>query len=597
MTPYWLRGLVIMLLLELLPQTVSAQAPTIEYTLIVKNPLSHLYNVEIDISGIRSTTVDIAMPAWSPGVYLIRDFAGNVQQVEAVNRQNRSLPIQQLDKQTWRISKAAAEDVRVHYRVYSSALNDEMSDITPAATFMYVTGQTQTPVSVHYETEGNWKVHSPLEKRGDRYVAPDYDTLAASPTFLGEFKLVEFKSGTVPFKVVFSNPRVQLTALQVEADLSDIVDAATAMFGTFPFKDYTFFVRVQPTTGSSSVGYLNSSRIVVGENDFVNQTSYTAFLTAAAQGLTRAWYSRGARPRSMAPYDFSHEAYSRNLWFSEGVANYSADMLLLRGKVLNSSEYFTKATAEVDALQHQAGRLVMTMEESSWNTWTRSENSTNAVVSYTLKGKIAGLLLDAEIRSRTVGSRSLDDVIRRLVTESGTTHTGLDETALENEIQSATGVNVHDLFDSIVRGKGEIDYKRYLDNLGLLTTFMKTPPSIFLGIEFDRIEANQARIRRVIPGSPAEAARLDGGDILVAMDSERITFDNLASRIHSKPLGKVVTLSVMRGERLLTLSITPGLQQTDVWTVSDSPTATPEQLRLRNAWMGVTNGVRAPDGR
>jgi predicted metalloprotease with PDZ domain len=583
------------MLLGFLPQTVSAQAPSIEYTLSVRNPLSHLYSVEIEINGIRSTNVDIAMPAWSPGVYLIRDFAGNVQQVEAVNRQNRSLPIQQVDKQTWRISKTAADDVRVHYRVYSNALNDEIADITPAATFMYVAGQTQIPLGVRYETEGNWKVYSPLEKRGDRYVAPDYDALAGSPTFLGEFKVVEFKSGNVPFKVVFSNPRIQLTDLQVEADLSDIADAATAMFGGLPFKDYTFLVKVQPVSGSASVGYANSSRILVGENDFVNQTSYTAFLSAAAQGFTRAWYGRGAKPRSMVPYDFSHEAYSRNLWFIEGVANYSADMLLLRSKVLNSTEYFTKATAEVDALQHQAGRLLMTLEESSWNTWTRSENSANAVVSYTLKGKIAGLLLDADIRSRTAGARNLDDVVRRLVSESVTSRTGLDENALENEIQSATGVDVHDFFNSVVRGKGEIDYKRYLDNLGILTTFRKTPPAIFLGIEFDRVEANQARIRRVIPGSPAETGRLDGGDILLAMDSERITFDNLAGRIHSKPLGKAVTLTVMRGERLLTLSITPGLMQTDVWTVSDSPTATPEQLRLRNAWMGVTNGARAPD--
>ena len=324
----------LLLLLAGLPQVVYAQTPSIEYTLSARNPLTHLYNIEIEITGVRSTNVDIAMPAWSPGVYLIRDFAANVQQVETATPQNRPLQAVQLDKQTWRIAKAAADDVLVRYRVYSSAFTDEMADITPAAVFMYVVGQTQLPLSVRYETEGDWKVHTGLEKRGDRYVAPDYDTLASSPMLLGDFKVLEFKSGTTPYKVVFSNPRIQMTELQVEADLTDLADAAAKMFGSLPFRDYTFLVKVQPATGSTSVGYLNSSRITVGENDFVNQGSYSAFLLAAAQGLTRAWYGRGARPRSMAPYDFSREAYSRLLWFTEGVANYSADMLLLRGKIL-----------------------------------------------------------------------------------------------------------------------------------------------------------------------------------------------------------------------------------------------------------------------
>lgn len=580
-----------------LPHDSLGQTPAVEYTLTVKNPLSHLYAVEMQIDGMRSTTVDVAMPAWSPGVYLIRDFAANVQQLEAATRQNRPLQAEQIDKQTWRISKASGDDVRVRYRVYSTALNDELADITPAAVFMYVVGETGTPVSVKYETENNWKIHSALEKRGDHYVAPDYDTLASSPAFLGDLKVLEFKSGGVNYKIAFSNPRVQMTELQVEADLSDIADAAAAMFGTVPFKDYTFLVRVLPTSGTTSVGYLNASRLTVGESDFVNQSSYSAFLAAAAQGLTKAWFGRAARPRSMRPYDLSQEAYSHNLWFTEGVSAYSADLLLLRSKVLNSTEYFSKASAEIDTLQHQAGRLVTSLDVASWNTWTRGENSINTMVSYILKGKIAGLLLDTEIRGRTAGTKSLDDVLRRMISEAASKRTGLEDNALESEIQAATGVNVHDFFTNVVRGKGEIDYKRYLSNLGIDVSSRKSPGAIFLGIEFDRIEGNQARIRRVLAGSPAEVAKLDGGDVVVAMDSERITFDNLASRIHSKPLGKSVLITVMRGERLLTLSITPVLTQTETWSIGESNPATAQQARLRDAWMGISPGARPPTGR
>ena len=574
------------LLLAALPYAAFAQATSIEYTLTITNPLSHLYEVEMQISGIRSNSIDVAMPAWSPGVYAIRDFAGNVQEFESVTRQNRALQFQKVDKQTWRISKAESDDLLVRYRVYSTSLNDEMADITPATVFMYVVGQTQLPVGVRYEVDNAWRVHSPLEKRGDRYMATDYDTLASSPTFIGPFKVLEFKSGSVPYKVVISNSRTQMTELQVEADLMDLADAAAAMFGTVPFKDYTFFVKVQSTSGSISVGYLNSTRLTAGENDFVAQNSYTAFLSAAAQGLSKAWYRRAARPRSMAPYDFSREAYSRNFWFVEGVSAYSADRLLLRSKILNSVEYFQKASAEVDALQHQAGRLVTSLEDASWNAWIRSDNAINASVGYILKGKVAGLLLDAEIRGHSAGAKSLDDVLRSMLAAAETKPASLNDNALEAAIQSASGVNVQEFFENVVRGRSEIDYKRYLQQLGISSTIQKLPATIFLGIEFERIEGNLARIRRVVPGSPAETAKLDGGDVLIAMDSERITFDNVLSRIHSRPLGRPVNLSVMRGERLLALTITPGTAQTETWSVGEASTTTAEQLRLRNAWKG-----------
>ena len=58
---------------------IPARGVDIEYTLTIRNPISHLYDVEMDVRGIRSDSVDVAMPAWEPGNYTIRDFAKNVQ--------------------------------------------------------------------------------------------------------------------------------------------------------------------------------------------------------------------------------------------------------------------------------------------------------------------------------------------------------------------------------------------------------------------------------------------------------------------------------------------------------------------------------------
>jgi predicted metalloprotease with PDZ domain len=337
---------------------VFGQTPAIEYTLTVKEPLTHLYDIQIEISGVRATRVDLAMPAWAPGAYVIRDFARNVQEFDVTTRQNRPLSSEQTDKQTWRITKAAADDVRVRYRVYSTGLNDEMADIAPAAVFMYVVGQTQAPVTVKYEAAGGWKTYTALEKRGDRYYAPTYDALAASPAFLGQVKIIDVKSKEgVSYRVIFSNPRIQLIDRQIEADLEDITNAAAALFGNVPFKEYTFLVKVQPTPGAGSMGFLHSSRITIGENDFVNQNAYAGFLLAATSGLMKAWTGKHA------PADYSRESHSRLLWFTEGLPAYHADMLLLRTGIFNSTEYLLRVGAEIDALQRQPGRRLMSLEK------------------------------------------------------------------------------------------------------------------------------------------------------------------------------------------------------------------------------------------
>ena len=48
------------------------------YASTIKNPTSHLYDIEISIKGIRDTSVSVSMPAWSPGMYRIENYARNV---------------------------------------------------------------------------------------------------------------------------------------------------------------------------------------------------------------------------------------------------------------------------------------------------------------------------------------------------------------------------------------------------------------------------------------------------------------------------------------------------------------------------------------
>ena len=144
----------------------------------------------------------------------------------------------------------------------------------------------------------------------------------------------------------------------------------------------------------------------------------------------------------------------------------------------------------------------------------------------------------------------------------------------------------------MVQGRDELDYNRYVKQAGLSVEASLQPASMYLGIQFERAEPNFVRVKRVVANSPAEQAKLDADDILIAMNDERLTYDNFVSRLHSHTIGETIRLTVMRGQRLLTLDIVPVEFQEQRWQLNEDPRSTPEQLQLKNTWLGVKEGAK-----
>jgi predicted metalloprotease with PDZ domain len=237
----------------------------------------------------------------------------------------------------------------------------------------------------------------------------------------------------------------------------------------------------------------------------------------------------------------------------------------------------------VDRLQRAPGRLLMSAEESSWNSWTRSENAENNSIAYGDKGEILGLLLDLEIRARTKNAKGLEDVMRYLLANYADKALGLPEDGFLKAVQTVSGSDFQEFFQGNVQSRKELDYDRYLKQAGLQISIARQPGTIYVGIEYERNDAGLPRIKRALPGSPAEKAKLDAGDVLVAMNNERLTYENFRIRLHSHKLGETIHLTLMRGERMLAADLTPIEFQQQTWTIAESPQPTPDQTKLLNS--------------
>jgi predicted metalloprotease with PDZ domain len=95
------------------------------------DPASHLYEVQVDVGNVNADTVALQMPVWSPGRYARMDFARNVLAF-AAESDGRPLAWDKASGSLWRVMARGARRVRVRYRVFAGTLSGTFSVLDSA---------------------------------------------------------------------------------------------------------------------------------------------------------------------------------------------------------------------------------------------------------------------------------------------------------------------------------------------------------------------------------------------------------------------------------------------------------------------------------
>src|SRR5438093_8466267 len=102
--------------------------PSISYTIAMPHLHSHLYAVTLEVSDVEGAALDVALPVWTPGSYLVREYARHVQEF-AARAGDQPLPWRKLDKTTWRIETGGADSIAISYKVYANELSVRTSHL------------------------------------------------------------------------------------------------------------------------------------------------------------------------------------------------------------------------------------------------------------------------------------------------------------------------------------------------------------------------------------------------------------------------------------------------------------------------------------
>ena len=74
------------------------------YQVAMPEPTSHLFEVTLKISNWNKQVLDLKMPVWTPGSYLVREYSKHVQDFQAKSTSNnQSLVSRKLAKNHWQV--------------------------------------------------------------------------------------------------------------------------------------------------------------------------------------------------------------------------------------------------------------------------------------------------------------------------------------------------------------------------------------------------------------------------------------------------------------------------------------------------------------
>ncbi|HEX2021122.1 MAG TPA: M61 family peptidase, partial [Candidatus Thermoplasmatota archaeon] len=519
---------------------------TVRYALAMPEPETHLFHVEMAFEP-REGRPRIAMPAWAPGSYLVRDFARHVQDVEASDGRGRALAVARIDKQTWEVDARGARRVVVRYRVYANELSVQTAHLDAThgfangpAVFAYVVGRKEEACELVVRPFPGWRVDVALRETGrGRFAAPDYDALADAPLEIGTHRRLAFRAAGVRHRIALYG-RGNEDERRVVEDLRRIVEEEAALWGGLPYDDYLFIIHLTDR-GSGGLEHRGSNVSLVDRFTFQPGKKYEDFLSLEAHEFFHTWNVKRLRPAALGPFDYAKESHTTLLWAMEGVTSYYDHLVLARAGLLTEARYREFLGETITKLLQQPGRLKLSLAESSFLAWIKlykqDANWVNTGVSYYLKGELVAMVLDLEIRRRTRGRRSLDDVLRALYEEYPFDGPGIPEARLggrdgwRETLERVTGVSWRAFWRRHIEGTDEVDFDRALRVVGWRVRPVRrdddaekkrekgdyAAAGAWLGVETKEVE-RRLRAAQVLVGSPALAAGVSPDDELVALD-------------------------------------------------------------------------------
>ncbi|HHL31723.1 MAG TPA: M61 family peptidase [Oceanospirillales bacterium] len=554
--------LILLLLMPVYAQSIGSNI----YKLSIADAAHHLADVSVEFHDIKSQTFVVKLPVWRTGRYEILDLPANIRKFKAYDAKGRPLQWQKINKNSWQITSNGANSIEVHYQIYANRLRDRVSHIDSTHAFLDASGvfiyneeQRQKSLEVRLQVPTAWHSVSGLKSLAkDTFWAANYDQLVDSPIESGLHSLRTFTVEEQQYQIlVWGDGNYDMDVLQ--SDISKLHHQAKFIWKSFPFSNYVFMYHAGNMLRGATE-HVNSTIIQTDHFGFYPRKKYHKLISVTSHEFVHTWNVKAYRPAGISPYDYDKENYSDLFWMAEGTSSYYDKLLAARAGIFTIEEFLDDLAEDILEYSHKPGRKVMSLAESSYNTWLANNKSRthNATVSIYLKGSLVSWLLDQQIRELSNNNKNLDDLSYLLYKNFAQSAQGYSSADVRQLLRELTGHDFTEFWQDYVEGTKAIDFDRLLAYYGLKieedTAADEEEEHIAFGWELQE-ENGLLKIAVIDADGSAWHAGLAQDDLLVAINGFQVNDDNIDKVLENLQANNTYSLSYFNQGQLKTTKI------------------------------------------
>ncbi len=564
------------------------------YRIELADLAAHRYRVTLTLPQPVAEQ-DFSLPVWIPGSYLVREFAKHLSGLTA-HQGGRELPVEQLDKASWRVRTRGRAALTLNYEVYAfdasvrtAWLTSDRGFFNPSSLCLRAHGREAEPHRIELaRLPKGWQVATEMPVVAGAYEAPDYDTLLDHPFEMGAHWQGEFMAAGVPHRIVVAGAWPSFDGARLLSDVQRICEAQIAFWGAAPFERYSFLIWAVDE-GHGGLEHRSSTALICARRELptasegpVPGDAYARLLGLFSHEYFHAWNVKRLRPVEFARLDYQRENYTELLWFFEGFTSYYDELMLLRAGLVDAPRYLKLLAASVNGVLAAPGRRVQPLAQASFEAWTKyyrpDENSPNATSNYYAQGALVALCLDLGLRQHR---SSLDMLMAKLWKASS--GGPVSEADILGAVQALGGEALAADLRHWVHGADELPLRELLEAVGVhWHDEGRASVAQRLGLRVREGALTGITVTHVLQGGAAAAGGLNARDDVLGCNGWRLRrLDEVPGLLAAGETR--LRLLVARDQRLVELDVELPASRPAAVALAPAPGAHAQRRR----WLGV----------
>jgi predicted metalloprotease with PDZ domain len=565
-----------------------------KFYLDLNNRANDLFTVTVIPDDLSDKNNIYQFAVSAPGTYSRMDIGKYVKSFKAFDEDGNEIDVKQKSLNQWIIDEPedvekivyevedtwdAVLDSGFMFRMTGSNIQEDNVLINGQCVFGYFHGMQTEPIYVKIDYPDNWSFGTALKLNNEGYFeAESFDHIVDSPILLGELSKESTTISNTKVDIYTYSKTSLIKSSDILDSVEDILNATDEFTNGLPVDNYTFLFHFEDVThGAWEHSY--SSTYIYKEDSLKNLIN--SIREVVAHEFFHVVTPLNIHSEIVEQFNFVEPVMSQHLWFYEGVTEWAANIIELRGSLITLDDYLNILREKLTYNDHFDQSISLTY------LGVNSSKLADQYFNIYQKGAVVAALLDIRLLELSNGERGLREVINELSEKYGTDKPFGEDTFF-NEFTKMTFPEIKDFFDKYIKGIESLPVENYFGKIGInyraKGEYDSSSISLGVSIGFDGTNFIIAKVDEDSPNNNL----LMLGDIIQKIEGENITMQNIQETINrvknENKVGDKILLTVLREGEPQNLNLTLiANREKHIFSIDEN--ADEEEINLRNAWL------------